>query len=126
ESYYRHNMNLLTGDNYRELFYKKPFIRTKIGSQPPAKYRAEANVNKSILANGCVINGNVDGSVLFRGVSVEAGATIKDSIIMQRCTIEAGVHLENVILDKDVHVTANQRLIGSKEKPYVVAKRKVM
>ena len=64
--------------------------------------------------------------MLFRGVSVEEGATIKNSIIMQRCTIEAGVHLENVILDKDVHVTANQKLIGSKDKPYVVAKRQVM
>ena len=84
-----------------------------------------ANVKKSILANGCVIDGDVEGSILFRGVSVEAGATIKNSIIMQRCTIEAGVYLENVILDKDVHVTANQKLIGSKEKPYVVAKSKV-
>ena len=45
---------------------------------------------------------------------------------MQRCTIESGVHLENVILDKDVHITANQTLIGSKDKPYVVAKRRVM
>ncbi|MFK4997378.1 hypothetical protein ACI2OX_06990 [Bacillus sp. N9] len=59
-------------------------------------------------------------------MNVKAGAVVKDSIIMQRCTIEPGVYLENVILDKDVHVTGNQRLIGSKDKPYVVAKRKVM
>ena len=122
----RHNMNLLIEDNYHALFYKQPFIRTKIGNQPPAKYREEASVKKSILANGCVIDGEVEGSVLFRGVTVEAGATIKNSIIMQRCTIEAGVYLENVILDKDVYITANQTLIGSKDKPYVVAKRQVM
>lgn len=126
ESYYRHNMNLLSEDNYYELFYKQPFIRTKIGNQPPTKYRNVASVKKSILANGCVIDGEVEGSVLFRGVSVKEGATIKNSIIMQRCTIESGVHLENVILDKDVHITANQTLIGSKDKPYVVAKRRVM
>ncbi|ASN06725.1 glucose-1-phosphate adenylyltransferase subunit GlgD [Virgibacillus necropolis] len=126
ESYFRHNMNLLSADNYRALFYKQPFIRTKIGNQPPAKYGNQSSVNRSILANGCVVDGEVENSVLFRGVSVEAGATIKNSIIMQRCTIESGVHLENVILDKDVHVTANQKLIGSAEKPYVVAKRKVM
>ena len=81
---------------------------------------------QSILGNGCQIDGNVEGSILFRGVSVEAGATIKNSIIMQRCKIEAGVYLENVILDKDVHVTANQKLIGSTEKPYVVAKSKTL
>lgn len=126
ESYYRHNMNLLTEENYQKLFYKPPFIRTKIGNQPPAKHRYEASVKKSLLANGCVIDGNVEGSILFRGVSVKEGATIKNSIIMQRCTIEEGVHLENVILDKDVHVTANQKLIGSQDKPYVIAKRQVI
>ena len=126
ESYYRHNMNLLNEENYRALFYKLPFVQTKIGNQPPAKYRTGANVKRSILGNGCLVDGDVEGSVLFRGVSVQAGATVKNSIIMQRCTIEAGVYLENVILDKDVHVTANQKLIGSTEKPYVIAKRKVL
>ncbi|MBS4194067.1 glucose-1-phosphate adenylyltransferase subunit GlgD [Lederbergia citri] len=123
ESYYRHNMNLLNEENYKALFYKKPFVRTKVGSSPPATYRNKANVTRSLLANGCVIDGEVEGSILFRGVNIKEGAKIKDSIIMQRCTIEPGVYLENVILDKDVHVKANQRLIGSKDKPYVVAKR---
>lgn len=126
ESYYQHNMKLLCKENYQALFYKRPFVRTKIGSQPPAKYGNGAKVNQSFLANGCIVDGEVDGSILFRGVEVGAGAVIKDSIIMQRCKIEAGVYLENVILDKDVLVTANERLIGSKDKPYVVAKRKVM
>ncbi|MBS4208617.1 glucose-1-phosphate adenylyltransferase subunit GlgD [Bacillus sp. FJAT-50079] len=126
ESYYRHNMNLLTEENYRALFYKQPFVRTKVSNQPPVAYREGAHVKKSILANGCVIDGDVEGSILFRGVNVKAGAVVKNSIIMQRCTIEPGVYLENVILDKDVHVTGHQRLIGSKDKPYVVAKRKVM
>ncbi|MCR2820636.1 glucose-1-phosphate adenylyltransferase subunit GlgD [Lederbergia panacisoli] len=126
ESFYRHNMNLLNEENYRALFYKKPFVRTKVGSSPPATYLSSANVKRSLLANGCVIDGNVEGSILFRGVTIKEGATIKDSIIMQRCTIEPGVYLENVILDKDVHVKANQRFIGSKDKPYVVAKRKEM
>lgn len=123
ESYYRHNMNLLNEENYKALFYKKPFVRTKVASSPPATYHSSANVKRSLLANGCVIDGEVEGSILFRGVVINEGATIKDSIIMQRCLIEPGVYLENVILDKDVHVKANQRLIGSKDKPYVVAKR---
>ncbi|UTR10629.1 glucose-1-phosphate adenylyltransferase subunit GlgD [Evansella sp. LMS18] len=126
ESYYRHNMNLLNEEEYIELFYKEPFIRTKISNQPPAKYRFESSVKKSILANGCIIDGNVEGSILFRGVEVKEGATVKNSIIMQRCVIEPGVHLENVILDKDVHVKGDQRFIGSKDKPYVVAKRQVI
>lgn len=126
ESLYRHNMNLLSEDNYRALFYKKPFVQTKIGNQPPTKYKNAVDVTRSIVANGCIIEGAVEDSVLFRGVNVAEGATIKNSIIMQRCQIEAGVHLENVIIDKDVRVTKDKKLIGLKEKPYVIAKRQVI
>ncbi|KKE79897.1 glucose-1-phosphate adenylyltransferase subunit GlgD [Oceanobacillus caeni] len=123
ESYYRHNMNLLIEDNYLELFFNPPFVKTKVSSNPPAKYYNPSSVKQSILANGCEVEGEVDKSILFRGVIVNEGAQIKNSIIMQRCTIEEDVYLENVILDKDVHVKKGQRIIGSKDKPYVVAKR---
>lgn len=126
ESFYRQNMNLLEEDNYRDLFFGNNLIRTKISSNPPVKYRKGSEVKHSLLANGCVVDGRVEESILFRGVSVHPGATVKNSIIMQRCTIEEGVHLENVILDKDVHVSKGQKIIGSKEKPYVVAKRQVI
>lgn len=126
ESFYRHNMNLLKEENYLDLFYKQPFIRTKVSNHPPVTYREKAMVKRSIIADGCVVDGEVNSSVVFRGVTVESGAVIKDSIIMQNCVIEEGVYLENVILDKDVHVTAGQKLIGSKNKPYAVAKRQVV
>lgn len=126
EGFYRENMNLLSEENYRSLFYRPKFIRTKTSDNPPVKYEDHAVVNNSIISNGCVIEGDVDHSVLFRGVSVKNGSVIKNSIIMQQCTIEEGVYLENVVLDKDVRVTAGQRIIGSKEKPYVVAKRQVI
>lgn len=125
ESYYRENMKLLEEENYFSLF-QQPFIRTKVSSNPPVKYQARAVVNNSIIANGCIINGEVENSILFRGVEVSESSTIKNSIVMQRCTIEEGVYLENVILDKDVHVERGQRIIGTKDKPYVVAKRQVV
>jgi len=126
ESFYRENMNLLTEENYLNLLYEPKFIRTKVSDNPPVKYESASSVNSSIVSNGSVIEGEVDQSVLFRGVSVKKGSVIKNSIIMQQCTIEEGAYLENVILDKDVHITAGQRIIGSKEKPYVVAKRQVI
>ncbi len=126
ESFYRHNMNLLNPTNYKDLFYRNAFIKTKISNEPPTKYLDRAEVKDSLLANGCEINGDVENSVLFRGVKVKEGAKIVNSVIMQRCTIEEGVHLENVILDKDVTVTSGQLFVGAKEQPYVVAKRKVM
>ncbi|MBP3038544.1 glucose-1-phosphate adenylyltransferase subunit GlgD [Bacillaceae bacterium Marseille-Q3522] len=125
-SFYRHNMNLLSAGNYRALFYQEPLIQTKISNEPPAKYCEKGDVKKSIIANGCIIEGDVEQSILFRGVHVQEGAKIKNSIIMQRCTIGENVYLENVILDKDVKISAGQTFIGGKEKPFVVAKRKVM
>ncbi|MFD1851727.1 glucose-1-phosphate adenylyltransferase subunit GlgD [Oceanobacillus bengalensis] len=126
ESFYRHNMNLLSEDNYKELFYKPTYIRTKVSNNSPVKYRSGAVVDHSILANGCVVDGDVEGSVLFRGVVVKEGASVKNSIIMQRCEIEEGAYLENVILDKDVHISKGQRIIGSKDKPFVIAKRQTI
>lgn len=126
ESFYRQNMNLLSKENYSHLFLKENLVRTKISNNPPVKYKSSASVANSLLANGCEIGGTVEGSILFRGVRVKEGATVKNSIIMQRCTIEEGVHLENVILDKDVYVSRNQKMMGSSEKPYVVAKRQVI
>ena len=125
ESFYRENMKLLTEENFINLF-AKPFIRTKASSNPPVKYQAQALVNHSIIANGCIVNGQVENSILFRGVEVSDHSTIKNSIIMQRCKIEEDVYLENVILDKDVHVKKGQRIIGTSDKPYVVAKRQIV
>ncbi|WP_062049781.1 glucose-1-phosphate adenylyltransferase subunit GlgD [Bacillus sp. JCM 19034] len=126
ESYYRHNMDLLSADLYKNLFYQDPFILTKISNEPPTKYRKEAVVKSSILANGCDIQGIIENSILFRGVKVQKGAVIKNSIIMQSCTIEADAYLEHVILDKDVHISERKALVGCAEQPYVVPKRKVM
>ncbi|MFC3041733.1 glucose-1-phosphate adenylyltransferase subunit GlgD [Virgibacillus xinjiangensis] len=123
DSYYQHNMNLLDEENYRNLFHQQHIVRTKVSNNPPVEYGEQTKVNQAIIANGCTIGGEVERSVLFRGVSIQQGAVVRNSIIMQRCIIEDGVHLENVILDKDVHVKAGQKLVGSIEKPYVVAKR---
>ena len=125
-SYYRQNINLLDKDIYYNLFHQKNFIKTKVSNTPPVHYKTGANVKKSIVGNGCVIDGDVEHSILFRGVHVGKGAVIKNSIIMQRTSIGEDVYLENVIIDKDVKITKGQKLIGCQEKPYVVAKRQTI
>ncbi|MRH43497.1 glucose-1-phosphate adenylyltransferase subunit GlgD [Aquibacillus halophilus] len=124
DSYYRHNMALLDRKSYNSLFSNEENVLTKVGNQAPTKYSGLSKVSKSLIATGCVIDGQVDNSVLFRGVNVSEGAVVKNSIIMQRCNIEAGAHLENVIMDKDVTITKGQVLKGAKEQPFVIAKRR--
>ncbi|MFG6120182.1 glucose-1-phosphate adenylyltransferase subunit GlgD [Thalassobacillus sp. B23F22_16] len=123
ESYYRHSASLLNGANHDDLFKEEAPIFTKVKNEPPTKYSQDSNVTNTLVANGCVIDGQVEDSILFRGVKVGKGAVIKNSIIMQRCEIDSNAVLENVILDKDCRISNSRTLIGVPEKPYVVAKR---
>lgn len=100
-NYYRHSMNLLNLKN-QEFFFRDHEIYTKNHNEPPTKYLARAEVKNSLLSNGCLIDGRVENSILFRGVKVGRGAVIKNSILMQNCEIGQGAVIENAILDKEV------------------------
>ena len=120
-SFYNLNMDLLDPDVRRELFDTNP-VYTKTRNDAPAKYLPGSKVSSALVADGCVIEGEVESSVLFRGVRVAKSARIKGCIIMQDCYIGEDVELENVILDKDVTVLSGARLIGSRRYPIVLGK----
>lgn len=126
ESYYKHSMSLLDINVYTQLFLNRKPIYTKVKDEPPTRYAKEATVQGSLLANGCVIEGTVENSILFRGVHIHKNAVIRNSIVMQRCDIHGGTVLENVILDKDIVISPERTIIGAPEHPYVIAKRKVI
>jgi len=120
--FYKANMELLDPKVRKELFVDNGKIFTKVKDETPAKYNEEAEVSNSIIADGCIIEGTVVNSVLFRGVKVGKGTVIKDSIIMQDSKIENNVSLTNVILDKEVVVTEGRVLKGEDSYPFVVGK----
>ncbi|MCR4622783.1 MAG: glucose-1-phosphate adenylyltransferase subunit GlgD [Clostridiales bacterium] len=120
-SFYNLNMDLLRPEIRHELFDINP-VYTKTRNDAPAKYLPGSQVSSSLVADGCVIEGDVSGSVLFRGVRVSKGAKISGSIIMQDCFIGENVELENVILDKDVTVLSGARLIAPRRYPIVLGK----
>lgn len=126
ESYYKNSLELLDPEKYKQLFSPDMPVHTKIKYEAPTKYLEGAKVSNSLVANGCRIAGEVEGSVLFRGVKVEKGAKVINSIIMQKCVIEAGAIVENVILDKDVQLTENRTLVGDPRRPFVIAKRSTL
>ncbi|MGE4282956.1 MAG: glucose-1-phosphate adenylyltransferase subunit GlgD [Clostridia bacterium] len=125
-SYYKHNMDLLNPEISKQLFFSPGLIYTKVKDQAPVKYKENAEVYNALVANGCIIEGKVENSILFRGVVVHKGAHIKNSIIMEKCIIEENVILENVILDKEVHVTKDKKLIGVQEYPMILEKKAVV
>jgi glucose-1-phosphate adenylyltransferase len=120
--YYRTSMDLLNQEVWQELFCEAAPIYTKIKDTAPANYRATAMVSNSLVANGCIIEGQVENSLLFRGVKIHHGARVKNSIIMQDCDIGPDVVLENVICDKDVVVREGKHLMGANDYLLVVEK----
>ncbi|MFD1739163.1 sugar phosphate nucleotidyltransferase [Bacillus salitolerans] len=122
EAYYYHSLEMLNHDVWKQLFIKNRPIYTKVKDEPPARYMDGAKVKNSIIANGCIIEGHIENSILFRAVRVGKGTVIKNSVIMQQSLIRDRCTLESVILDKDVKVGENVKLYGEKSRPFVLEK----
>ena len=110
ESYYQANMDLLKELPELNLYDPETRIRTQIVSYPPAKIGPGAEIHRSLLDIGCIINGRVEHSILSPGVFVEEGAVVRDSIIFHDTHIEAGAVIERSIIDKEVHIGQNCRI----------------
>lgn len=126
DCYYQHSMDLLDPQVWQELFFQPGRIYTKVKDEPPTRYIKKARVTNSLLANGCLVEGQVENSILFRGVKVRRGAYIKDSIIMQKSLIEENAVVDQAVIDKDVRVTQGRQIRGEKDEPVVVAKKMVI
>lgn len=122
-SYYKYSKKLLESQTWKNLFISPHPILTRVQNEPPAKYCAGSKVVNSLIANGCIIEGSVVNSILFRGVKVEKGAVVKDSIVMQKGVIGLGATLENAILDKDIVLNENTKIISPKQYPTVIERR---
>ena len=120
-AYYKHNMELLEKEVRDELFGERD-IYTKVRDSAPSKYGENAVVKNSLISDGCVIEGIVENSILFRGVKVGKGAVIRNSIVMQDNIIGDHTSLDCVITDKNVVVSDRKTLCGCSELPYFIQK----
>ncbi len=125
-SYFKHNMELFDQNNFYELFQHSGPIYTKVKDEVPAKYGDNARTENSLVADGCIVEGEVENCVLFRGVRIARGAIVKNSIIMQDTEIQDKAVLENVILDKKVIIRKGKHLIGQASYPVVIRKSVVI
>jgi glucose-1-phosphate adenylyltransferase len=108
------------------LFNPERPIWTKLRDEMPTRYAAGAKVCNSLVADGCVIEGTVEDSVIFRGVTVAPGASVRGCIIMQDAIISRNAELENCILDKLTTVREDKRLVAPSTFPIVVGKNLVI
>ena len=121
KSYFDENMKLLDDYNVDALFEGAP-IYTKIRDDNPTRYIDGAKVKNTMAADGCVIEGEVENCVLFRGVKIAKGAVVKNCVLMQDTVVEAGANVEYTITDKVVVITAGKELKGNNSFPVYIPK----
>ncbi|KSU87295.1 glucose-1-phosphate adenylyltransferase [Bacillus sp. VT 712] len=122
EAYYKASMDILSAETWKQLFLRTRPIYTKTKDEPPTRYAKTAVVKNSMIANGCVIEGHVENSIIFRGVKIGKGAVVKNSIVMQKGAILENSVLNYVVLDKDVKIGSHEELNGEPNLPRVLAK----
>ena len=119
-SYYKTNMDFLDKDIRNYFFKEYPDIYSKVDDLPPAKYNYGANVKNSLVASGCIINGMVENSVLFKKVYIGNNSVIKNSIILNNTYIGDNAYIENCIVESNGTIKANTRHVGEESEPKIV------
>lgn len=121
--YYNNSMALLNREVRNGLFGNADLaIYTKVRDEVPSSYGENAEIHDCIVADGCVLEGKAERSILFRGVKIAEGAHVQDCVIMQDTVIGPGAKLQYVILDKDVTVQPNANFCGTKNHPMIVGR----
>ncbi len=122
QSYYDISMSLLDKENKNKLFDKDRPIYTKERDDMPTLYGPEAKIANSLVADGCEIKGTVENCILFKGVKIEAGAVVKNSILMQDTVIGENSKINCVIADKNVNIKSGVELSGAENYPVSLSK----
>jgi len=123
ENYFSTSMMLLDDDVRRDLFSAPDRkVYTKIRNSAPTKYAEGVKVSNSMIADGCVIEGTVENSIIFRGVHVGKGTVVKNSILLQDTYVGSKASLNCVITDKNVVIKDGRNLSGYETMPFFIGK----
>ena len=125
-NFYRANMELLNEENRNNLFNKDRPIYTNVHSSPPTRYIAGSKVSNSLIADGCIIEGTVKNSIIFRGVKIEKGAIVENSILFNNTQVGQNTKLNCVLTDKNVIISSELNLSGHSTKPFFIDKNSVI
>ncbi len=125
KNYFDENMKLLDDANVDALFSPSP-IYTKIRDDNPTRYIQGAVAKNIMAADGCVIEGEVENCVLFRGVKIAKGAKVKNCVLMQDTVVGEGASVEYLITDKNVTISAGKEVKGTDTFPVYVAKNQTV
>ena len=126
EEYFNNSMALIQKEIRTDIFNGAHPVFTKVRDRVPTYYGEGSEVENCLLADGCILEGEVENSILFREVTVGKGADVENCILFNNAVIGEGAELKYVILDKDVTVTPGAKLIGTKKNPIIVKRGEIV
>lgn len=124
--YFCRSADLLRPDVHSDLFNPNSPVRTKDRFDPSTYYGPDSRCVNSLIADGCVIEGEVEDSILFPGVVVEKGAKVSGCILMQNTVIGTNAGISYAIADKNVRIGGQRILSGHETYPIAIAKNTVV
>ena len=126
EEYFRNSMALIDKDVRHDLFHYNHPVYTKVRDRVPTYYGEDCEIENCIVADGCMLEGEVEDSILFRQVTICSGAEVENCVIMNDTVVGEGAELKYVILDKDVVVRPGAKLIGTAANPIIIGRGEVV
>ena len=126
EEYFHNSLSLNNKEIRNDLFHYNHPVYTKVRDRVPSYYGEECEIENCIVADGCILEGEVENSVLFRQVTVCADAEVEDCVIMNDAVIGEGAELKYVILDKDVVVRPGAKLFGTPSNPIIIKRGEIV
>ena len=126
EDYFRNSLTLVDPKIRQELFNGAHPIYTKVRDRVPSYYCNACDICNCIVADGCMLEGNAKNSVLFRNVAIAPGAEVDNCVIMNDSVVGENSLLQYVILDKDVVVRPNAKLIGAPNAPIIIKRGEIV
>ena len=117
KGYYDANMALIDYEATKDLFNEEWPIYTRTNDSCPTQYCETASVKRSVISNGCVIEGTIENSIVGRGCTIKKGTVIKNSIILPDTRIEEGIHVVNHVVGKHSNLIHCKELIADAETP---------
>lgn len=122
DDYYQANMDMLDPELRAQVFPAERPVSTRERSDVSTYYAAGSKVSNSLVADGCIIEGQVENCIIFCGAKIGADSVLKNCIILHDTVIGENVSLNCVISDKNVKIAPYNSLKGNRRLPIVIPK----
>ena len=124
--YFDVSMDMLKSDVRHDIFNPARPVRTRAVEEVSTYYGEKALSHNCLVADNCIIEGDMENCIVFSGARIEPGAKLKNCIVMSGCSVGKDAALTNVIVDRNVSISAGTTLTGSEKLPMVIPMGEVL